>query len=44
MKYWLMKNSGERRGGEKVYIRMERDVEAKEELCTIAMQASYPTA
>ncbi|XVE86301.1 hypothetical protein DITRI_Ditri18aG0024600 [Diplodiscus trichospermus] len=30
--------------GEDGYIRMERDVDAKEGLCGIAMQASYPTA
>ncbi|CAI0429670.1 unnamed protein product [Linum tenue] len=30
--------------GEEGYIRMQRDVSAKEGLCGIAMQASYPTA
>jgi hypothetical protein len=30
--------------GEEGYIRMQRDVDAKEGLCGIAMEASYPTA
>ncbi|KAE8678427.1 Detected protein of confused Function [Hibiscus syriacus] len=42
-KYWLVKNSWRSSWGEQGYIRMQRDVDAKEGLCGIAMQASYPT-
>ncbi|GMJ13710.1 cysteine endopeptidase 1 [Hibiscus trionum] len=41
-KYWIVKNSWGPEWGEKGYIRMERGVRAKEGLCGIAMEASYP--
>ncbi|CAB4273224.1 unnamed protein product [Prunus armeniaca] len=43
-KYWLVKNPWGIEWGEEGYIRMQRDVDAAEGLCGIAMSASYPTA
>ncbi|KAH9625108.1 hypothetical protein KSS87_005814, partial [Heliosperma pusillum] len=41
-KYWIVRNSWGAGWGEKGYIRMQRGVPAKEGLCGIAMDASYP--
>ncbi|KAG2717527.1 hypothetical protein I3760_03G180400 [Carya illinoinensis] len=44
IKYWLVKNLWGTEWSEEGYIRMQRNVDGKEGLCSIAMQASYPTA
>ncbi|MCD9559604.1 hypothetical protein HAX54_017659 [Datura stramonium] len=41
-KYWIVKNSWGAEWGEKGYIRIQRGNEAKEGLCGIAMEPSYP--
>ncbi|GFP88323.1 vignain [Phtheirospermum japonicum] len=41
-KYWTVKNSWGPEWGEQGYIRIQRGVDAKEGLCGIAMEASYP--
>ncbi|KAL3819309.1 hypothetical protein ACJIZ3_005214 [Penstemon smallii] len=41
-KYWTVKNSWGQEWGEQGYIRMQRGVDAKEGLCGIAMEATYP--
>lgn len=41
-KYWTVKNSWGAEWGEKGYIRMQRGISAKEGICGIAMEASYP--
>ncbi|CAK9182418.1 unnamed protein product [Ilex paraguariensis] len=43
-KYWLVKNSCGTTSGDKGYIMIQRDIGAKEGLCGIAMDSSYPIA
>eukprot|EP00252_Welwitschia_mirabilis_P023993 TRINITY_DN6945_c0_g1_i1.p1 TRINITY_DN6945_c0_g1~~TRINITY_DN6945_c0_g1_i1.p1 ORF type:complete len:366 (+),score=93.59 TRINITY_DN6945_c0_g1_i1:72-1169(+) len=41
--YWIVRNSWGADWGESGYVRMQRNVDAPEGLCGIAMMASYPT-
>ncbi|KZV18478.1 ervatamin-B-like [Dorcoceras hygrometricum] len=43
-KYWLVKNSWGTGWGEKGFLKMKREIKAKEGICGIAMEACYPTA
>ncbi|KAK6283935.1 hypothetical protein POUND7_002887 [Theobroma cacao] len=43
-KYWMVKNSWGTDWGEKGFMRLKRDVSAKQGLCGVAMKASYPIA
>lgn len=43
LKYWAVKNSWGTNWGEEGYMRMQRDIKAREGMCGIAILATYPT-